>query len=381
MRVLIIIPALPVNLEDIKGGVSSALSNLLRGLKNFDIEVRVVSFNREVAETIVSNYSSNITIYYTYEGRMPHVYNFIFYGSSEIKKHILEFNPSVVHFAMSGYILLTKLFGLSKKIQIVTIHGMAYNEARLQRLIKDKLVYYTNWIVGIFFCPKNIIHISNYSSNLFQNNKNSRTTIIPNAVNQSYFEISLKNFSHNKLLYIGSIEARKNILFILKALKLLIQSNMYFSLDILGDFKDESYKIEINKYIKANNLDSFINFHGWTPQQQVQKIMGQSDILVMSSTQETLPMVIAEAMSAGKVVVASNVGGISEMVTHQENGFVFDIENIENLTTILKKLHNNYPLMQQIQIAARKKAMETYHCDIVAKKTISFYKSFCENNL
>jgi glycosyltransferase involved in cell wall biosynthesis len=376
MRVLIIVPALPVNLEEIKGGVCSALSNLLRGFVNSEVEVRIISFNREVSKPLVTNYSDNITIHYTPESTLPHIYNFIFKGSAIIRKHIKEFNPSVVHYAMSGYILMTKVFGLFNKVQIVTIHGIPFLEARQKERIKEKLVWYSNGVVEWMLCPKNIIHLSNYSLKQFNKSKNCLSTIIPNAVNPRYFDIPLKNNTQNKLLYIGSIEANKNILFLLKALRILIEKKMLFTVNVLGDFMDEGYKAEVINFIKENGLESFVTFYGWVSQQKLQLIMTNSDILVVSSKQETLPMVIAEAMSAGKVVVASDVGGISEMVTHEEDGFVFDIADVVNVIPILERLYNNNAILQRMQTAARKKAIETYHCNTVAKKTIMFYRSF-----
>ena len=52
MKVLIIIPAFPINLENIKGGVNSALSNLLKGFASANIDVRIVSFNREISKLL-----------------------------------------------------------------------------------------------------------------------------------------------------------------------------------------------------------------------------------------------------------------------------------------------------------------------------------------
>ena len=377
MKVLIVVPEFPVNLDEIKGGVFSALSNLLRGFVNSDIELRVIAFNRNIYKLLVVNYSEKITIYYYPEAKLPHAYNFITNGSAVIKKQIRDFNPAIVHYGMSGYILLTKFFGLFHKIQIVTIHGMSFLEARQKKSIKEKLVWYTNGIVEMLFCPKNIIHISFYTLNQFYR-KNNNSSIIPNAVNPSYFEIPLKNYTQNKLLYIGGIESNKNILFLLRALKILVENNMLFTVEVLGDFMDNIYKAEVVKFIKENNIENFVTFNGWVSQQKLQTIMAKGDILLVSSKQESLPMVIAEAMSAGKVVVASGVGGIAEMLTHEKDGFVFDISSVENVTRILKSLYNNYTRMQRIQIAARQKAKNTYHCDTVAKKTIMFYKSLVD---
>ena len=380
MKVLIIIPAFPINLENIKGGVNSALSNLLKGFASANIDVRIVSFNREISELLKISYSPNIDIYYTPEGKMPHVFNFLFKGSKSIKKHIQEFNPTIVHYAMSGYILMTKVFGLLNKVDVVTIHGVPFREAKTKINLKEKLVYYTNGIVERLLCPKNVIHISSYSHALYSNRSTDHFTIIPNAIGLEYFKMPLKKGTSNKLIYIGTIEARKNILFILKTLKVLNNKGVFFSLTVLGGFTDDTYKNEVIEFINENHLQEFVTFYGWQEQVKLLEILRQSDILILSSKQETLPMVIAEAMSAGKVVVSSNVGGIPEMIKNDEDGFLFDNSSTDNLIPILERLYNNDVLVEKIQLQARNRAMETYNCERVANKTLSFYKLVTQSN-
>ena len=375
MKILIVIPGFPVNVNDIKGGVGSALSNLLKGFESLDISIRVVSFNREVSKSFTVNYSDNVIIYYTAESKLPHILNFIFKGSATIKNHIKEFDPALVHYVMSGYILLTKTFGLLHKTPILTIHGIAFPEARQKKKIKDKLVWYSNGIVELLLRPSNIIHLSEYATNLHSTKRKDTVAIIPNAINPSYFELPLKNSTNNRILYIGSIDANKNIIFILKTLKVLIAKKFYFSLGVLGGFVEEKYKEEVLLFIKDNQLEKNVTFYGWVPQQKLRSILTESDILMVSSKQESLPMVIAEAMSAGKVVVSSITGGTPEMITNGVDGFLFNTSSVENVISILEELYDNDKLIYQIQMKAKQKAMASYHCDIVAQKTISFYKS------
>ena len=246
-------------------------------------------------------------------------------------------------------------------------------DIRADKSIKEKFVFYTNGFVELLLCPRNIIHISIYSQ-AFYGDKNKRIVIIPNAINPKYYKLPIKNKTDNKLLYVGSIDSNKNILFLLNVFKTLIHKQLLFTLEVLGGFADVTYEEEVLKFIKVNNLEKYIKLYGWITQEKLQEVLSQSDILIVSSKQETLPMVIAEAMSAGKVVICSSVGGIPEMVTHEKDGYLFNVSATENVIPILEKLYNNNKLVQQIQTAARERAIQTYHGDKVAQKTISFYK-------
>jgi glycosyltransferase involved in cell wall biosynthesis len=371
MKVIIVVPDLPIQLDNIKGGVHSALLNLLKGFTTQPISVRVISITRNVSTKTIVCFSNLIDIYYLPEGRMPHVFNYLFTCSTLLKKEIKNFNPSIVHFTMSGYILLTKVFGLLGKTPLVTIHGLGFPEARLKTKLKDKLVFYSNGIIEKLLNPNNIIHLSNYTLQIIGKTKNY--AIIPNAIDTSYFTITPKLHTQNKLLYVGVIDENKNLLYLLQALKIATQNNQYFTVDILGDYINTEYKLIIEKYIADNNLQAYITFHGWVTQPTVKHILQQSDILIVSSKQESLPMVIAEAMCAGKVVASSNVGGVYQMITNQKDGFIFENNHPQNLAIILQQLYNNNALIQQIQTQAKSTGKAMYNSTIVAEKTIAFY--------
>lgn len=377
MKVLIVVPDFPLDMGNIKGGVNSALLNLLKGFSILPIQIRVVSFNRELVQTVIKNYSENIAIHYMPEAKLPHVVNFVFKGSAMLRQHIKDFVPSILHFGMSGYILLSKILLSSAGIKtVVTIHGVPFEEVKTKINLKEKLVYFTNGLVEWLFCPANIIHISTYSASRYKN-KNKTYTIIANAIDPAYFDIAIKAGTTNKIIYIGSIEARKNLLYLLNSIKVLKDKNIHFTLSVAGGFTDEIYKNEVLQFIDNNNLSGVVTLHGWVSQQEVSYMLAQSDILMLPSNQETLPMVIAESMSAAKVVVSTSIGGIPEMIEHQKDGFLFENKNndVSNVLPVLEALYNNDSLILPVQKAARNRAAATYHCTIVAKKTMQFYQS------
>lgn len=375
MRVMILVIHFPLDLENIKGGVHSAVSNLLKGFTKSDIKVRVVSFNSEIKQQHHKRLTENIDIMYCPEGPYPfHSLNYLLKCSFAVKKHIKKFDPDLVHYEVGDTFLFTKLFGLHRKKCLETIHGIAMAEGKVNKSLKVKITNVFNEAVQILMFPRNIIHLSQYSFKTYSKVKNDHYTIIPNAVITEYYNLPLKTITSNRLISIGVIDENKNIMFLLECLQVMIGKGKYFTLDILGDFKSEAYKSKVKNYIDSNQLAPYINFHGWVSQTSVMSIVSKADILVVSSKQESMPMVIAESMAAGKVVVASGVGGIPEMIEHGVSGYITDISDTSTLVKVLDDLYDNNEKVQMISRKAKEFAIERYRCDQVAEKTIEFYK-------
>ena len=166
---------------------------------------------------------------------------------------------------------------------------------------------------------------------------------------------------------------------IIHSFKTSIGENIFFTLNVLGGFKDKEYENLVEDYMNKSQLKNHVHFRGWVNQDDAINFISNSNILVIPSFQETLPMVIAENMAAGKVVVSSAVGGIPEMIEDQKNGFLFNLSDSNSLYKILQSLYNNDQLVVQIGKKAKEFAIARYHCDEVAAKTISFYKKVLSN--
>ena len=104
--------------------------------------------------------------------------------------------------------------------------------------------------------------------------------------------------------------------------------------DYLNYLKDMAQELGINKSVH------FLGHRADIPQ-----LLALSDLLVLPSNAEGLPLVILEAMAAGLPVVATPVGGIPEVVIHQETGFLVPVENVQALGNAILKLLQN-PLLR-----------------------------------
>jgi glycosyltransferase involved in cell wall biosynthesis len=253
------------------------------------------------------------------------------------------------------------------------MHANAFEELKTKTSFKDKFTWWFNGVIHNLISSPFIIYLSEISKITYLNKSVIKHTLIPNAITADYFNMPLNRITHNKLVYIGVLNNRKNIYYLLSVLKKLVNKNIYYHLDILGDFVDEQYREKVTQFIKDENLSEFIHFRGWVNKSELLNYLKESDIMVMTSMQETLPMVIAESMAAGKVVISSNVGGISKMIHHQNDGYLFDLSNPAELENILVNLYNNHEKINSI-IANARNSSKKYLSDTVAADTMKFYE-------
>src|SRR6185436_18723036 len=103
--------------------------------------------------------------------------------------------------------------------------------------------------------------------------------------------------------------------------------------------KDENHLKELSK--KLDVLDSVIFFHGVKTNEEVFQFLHACDFLVMNSRFETFSLICIEAMSCGKAVLATDCGGPSGFMNH-ENGILIAPGNDDELKSALLKMISDY---------------------------------------
>ena len=382
LRILILVPDLPDPLEHITGGVQSAVLNLLRGFEHFHVDVMVLSITDDTTEVYTKKMLWNVRITYVPEGpsRLSSV-NYVLHASRYVRDFVSTFDPHVVHFEEGMNFLLLRLFVHKRWKHVLTVHGITFAEARIKRNLFQKLKWYQNGIVEWLLLPRNIIHISEYSKRVISGGQENGFPVIFNAVTPDFFSIENYRGQGNQLVYVGVINIRKNIKLLLKALYKLKAAGKRYHLKVVGDYdRTEKYRGEIEAYIRKRGLADQVEFLGWCTQTELLQIYTDADIVVLPSRQETLPVVIAETMAAGRVMVASDVGGIPEMISHGESGYVFPSNDLEALYRILATLHMDREKIGEVGNAARVAARYKFHCKVIAARTISYYEKISKKN-
>lgn len=140
-----------------------------------------------------------------------------------------------------------------------------------------------------------------------------------------------KDSSNFEIVYVGRLEAVKNVETLIKALAQSNHSNAH--LTIVGDGRERNNLEVLSSKL---HMDFKITFAGFTSEPS--KYLSNADLFVLPSFSEGFGIAAAEAMFLKIPVLCSNVGGIPEFVKDGENGWLFDPKNSTQLTEKLNQI-------------------------------------------
>ncbi|MGH3023068.1 MAG: glycosyltransferase family 4 protein [Gaiellaceae bacterium] len=113
---------------------------------------------------------------------------------------------------------------------------------------------------------------------------------------------------------------------------------------------------------------------GLVPHDELQRLYDRAALVVCPSHSEGFGMVCAEAMSHGRPVVASAVGGLLDMVVHEETGLLVPPRDVPELRAALVRLLDDAELRRRLGATARERITELCGWDAVTDKTIAIYE-------
>lgn len=176
-----------------------------------------------------------------------------------------------------------------------------------------------------------------------------------------------------KFVVIGSINHRKGQDMLVEAVGLLdesIRNNL--EINIVGDGPQLAL---IKKQVQDKGLKN--NFVFWGARNDVESIINDMDVFILPSRNEALPISLIEAMRASMPIIASDVGGISEMIEDKYNGILIQPE-VESIKVALTDVLNNKFDIKQMGKNSRKKYMESFNRDSMVNNYLKIINSTFE---
>ncbi len=173
------------------------------------------------------------------------------------------------------------------------------------------------------------------------------------------------------LLCLGRIEKEKGMHHAVKAMVEFNEENI--KLDIVGT---GPYLDELKVLIAKLKLEEKVLCHGRVDDDELSKLFAVADVYLMPTTrQEGLPLTILEAMANGLPVIASDIGGISQVIKDRGDGLLVKPGDVSELINAIKVLKNDEGMRLELSNAARKKIEDKYSKERMVEETLAVFSS------
>lgn len=187
----------------------------------------------------------------------------------------------------------------------------------------------------------------------------SKFNIIPCGIDTSKFSIPSQPYTEGQLVIscVARLHPIKNHKTLLQTLSTL-DKNSNFHLKIIGDGELSE---ELRSFVKENlNLRHKVSFLGALSSEQVLDELLLSHVHILPSLNEGMPVANTEAMATGLICIASNVGGLPEIIQTGVNGFLFDPEQPKQLKKILEDILTGKISIDKICTNARNQTLSKF---------------------
>jgi glycosyltransferase involved in cell wall biosynthesis len=201
-------------------------------------------------------------------------------------------------------------------------------------------------------------------------NPGARIFTIHEAMNPVYFQNEWRVRDVDRLLYVGSLEARKGLDVLLAALKLVLKTKPTTVLTVIGGGDQAPYR----QLCERLQISGNVQFLGFQSAEQIAQHHLESQMFVLPSGNENSPNTLAEAMVSGLPVIASAVGGIPSMVEHGQSGWLVPPRNPAELANAILQLLNDPEQRACLGRAARQRARDRHLPEHVAAQTAEAYQ-------
>lgn len=289
----------------------------------------------------------------------------------KLRRIVKRFKPDVVHSHMFHADIISRLVRLTLNIPKVISTAHSSNEGGKLRMLTYRI---TDNLADAF------INVSKEAVEGFVSKgvvKPGRMVAITNGINTDKFKFDnsdrqrlRSHFCNNNekiILAVGRFNAAKDYPNLLNAVALLKERRQDFKVLIVGD---GSLKEELLLLVKKLEITEFIEFLGI--RRDIPALMSASDIFVLSSAWEGFGLVVAEAMACERVVVATDCGGVSEVVGSA--GFLVEPKNS---TLLAEALNNALDLSDDehsiMGAAARERIIDNYSLSANVQAYLELY--------
>ncbi len=299
--------------------------------------------------------------------------------------HLIDFDIIHVHDWLTTPSGIASKNYLNKPM-VCTVHSTEVGRVQHLKSPDSYMIDGLEW--WMMYEAKSVIMCSNFMMKEVVNHfhlPQEKVSIIPNAIDTHEYVVDVDKeavrkrygvMPHEKLVvFIGRLVPQKGVEYLIRAIPLIVRNHGETKFLIVGDGWSRS---NLESMATATGYGNKIRFLGFIPDSERIELLKSADVLVIPSIYEPFGIVALEGMTAGVPVVASNVGGLSEIIEHDRTGMLAYSENPESFAWCVNKVLSDHGYADWIIENAKKKVNEEYSWESVARKVSEVYKKTCE---
>lgn len=343
-----------------RGGAEVVMAQTVQGLLDLGHEVVVITLadKNDISKeqndrlTIYRLAAGNIFSFFSLSNKSSwqrllwHVIDMLnFYQAWRVKKIIKQYQADkIIAHGLKGLGYVS-----ARLVDVLVLHDVQYRvpSGLLWPAQKINFLYrlYGQLVKIIIGSPKTVISPSRWLLNFYGQSgffQASQKKVLANPITQTLIKNNQTISQPPKLLFVGQLEEHKGIVWLVKT---LLATKKDFLLQIVGSGRSEKDLLNI-----INN-DKRFNLVGRRDDQALSEILVTADVLLFPSLVcENSPTIIAQALAAGLPVIASNVGGVKELV---DSDWLFIAGDQKTFLEILDKfLADNYQTIKKPPISS-----------------------------
>jgi glycosyltransferase involved in cell wall biosynthesis len=290
-------------------------------------------------------------------------------GLLELVRLMRRIRPELVHLNSSKIAVLGTVAAAIARVpvRVFTVHGWAFNAdtgraGALYTWLHRVLRPLTTAVICVSERERTVGLEHGTCSE-------ERSTVILNGVDASRVRRSSLAGQPPTILSVSRLKAPKDVVTLARAFQQLEPGS--FRAAIVGDGPDRA-RVEEELGTAGELLGE---------RSDVAELLAQADVFVLSSRSEGLPISILEAMAAGLPVVASDVGGIPELVVDGETGLLVPAGDPDALAAALRRLVEDGELRRRLGAAARARVEQRFSVEQARRSHVELYERLLAGGL
>lgn len=286
-----------------------------------------------------------------------------------VRRKLRELKPDIVHGqGTERDCAISAVF--SGFPNVLTIHG---NMRLIAEINGAKPLSYA-WLnarLEKFILPRSagVICITRYTLDAVRSLA-KKTWLLPNAVDESFFEVQAAPVTPQLVLCVGLVCHRKNQNNFIRAMDELAARHP-MRLRFLGHVPEDEYGTEFRNLIATR---PWCEWGGFAGRDELRKALGHASLVVLPTLEDNCPMVVLEGMAAGVPVVAARVGGVPDLIDEGRTGWFCDSLSAESMRRAVEHALTSQGEAVAIAALAKEEALRRFHPEAIARRHVEIYR-------